>query len=71
MIGGSRLNWWEQVLTIAREKFEFHALTFCLGVIGNGSYLWLMRGTIPIVRPAVFEKRVKEVIETEDRRVAW
>jgi len=40
-------------------------------VIGNGSYFWLIRGTIPIVLPATFEKRVNEVIETEDRRVVW
>jgi len=46
-------------------------LTFCLGVIGKGSYFWLTRGTIPIVLPATFEKRVKEVMETEDRRVVW
>ena len=57
--------------TIAREKFEFHALTFCLGVIGNGSYFWLIRGTMPMVPPATFEKRVNEVIETEDKRVVW
>ena len=71
MIGGSRLHCREQVPTIAREKFEFHALAFCLGVIGNGSYFWLIRGTMPMVPPATFEKRVNEVIETEDKRVVW
>lgn len=40
-------------------------------MIGNGSYFWLIRGIIPIVLPATFEKRVNEVIETEDRRVVW
>jgi hypothetical protein len=55
---------------MAREKKLFQAMTFCLGEMGNGSYFWLMSGTIPIQRLDVFEKRVKEVIDTEDSRVA-
>jgi hypothetical protein len=46
-------------------------LTFCLGVIGNGSYFSLMSGEMPMVFPATFEKRVNEVNEIEDRRVVW
>jgi len=40
-------------------------------VIGNGSYFWLIRGTMPMVPPATLENRVNEVIETEDKRVVW
>ena len=58
------------VLTMAREKKLFQALTFCCGVIGKGSYLWLMSGTIPIDELAKFENRVNEVIETDDNRLA-
>lgn len=55
-------------LTMAREKKLFQALTFCLGEIGNGSYFWLISGMIPIVRFDTLEKRVKEVMETEESR---
>jgi hypothetical protein len=57
----------ERKLTIAREKKLFQALTFCFGVIGKGSYFWLMSGMTPIDLFATFENNVKEVIETEDK----
>lgn len=61
----------ESPLTLAREKRLFQALTFCLGEIGNGSYFWLMRGIIPIDRLAMFENKVKEVVDTDNRRAVW